>query len=53
MQTLKFLALPVIALTLWLGAATFTLTQLDSMTRTTAAAQRHVAGSAPMVTAGR
>ncbi|MDP2269195.1 MAG: hypothetical protein Q8N23_06425 [Archangium sp.] len=52
MQTLKFLALPVIALTLWLGAATFTLTQLESMTQTTATAKKTVQ-SAPMVTAGR
>ena len=52
MQTLKFLALPVIALTLWLGAATFTLTQLESMTLTTAKAKQ-VVPSAPMVTAGR
>ena len=52
MQTLKFLALPVIAITLWLGAATFTLTQLASMTQTTANAKASV-HSAPMVTAGR
>ena len=51
MQTLKFLALPVVALSLWLGAATFTITQLESMTRTTA--KQKVASSAPMVTAGR
>lgn len=54
MQTLKFLALPVIALSLWFGAAAFTLAKLGELGRSTAQLQARTAEQPPaFVTASR
>lgn len=52
MQTLKFIAVPVIAVSLWLATAASVLTHLDSMSRSHQAA-RTPATAAATVTASR
>lgn len=54
MQRIKFLALPVVALSLWFGAAAFTLTRLGELGRSTAELQARTQLVAPSaVTASR
>jgi hypothetical protein len=54
MQTLKFLALPTVALVLWLGATAFTVSRLGDMAQSTAQLQQRGELASPtMATASR
>jgi hypothetical protein len=52
MNRFTFIFVPVVGLSLWLGAAAFTITRLESMSKSVSHLKRD-AGSAPMVTASR
>lgn len=56
MNRIAFLLVPAVGVTLWLGAATFTITHLESMSKSTSQLESKPAPtnvSSPMLSAGR